>query len=220
MTTASPPHPPAAPPTEPAAAGRVPEPAPAGRFRHARLKLIAVLLVCAAPVIASYLAYYVMPPGGRTNFGTLIEPQRPVPDLKLAAPDGAPARFASLLGQWVLLQVDAGACAAACTDKLYALRQQRTMTGKDRDRIERVWLVSDAATPSPSLLRDYEGTVVLRADPAELAALLPVEPGRRVEDYLYVVDPLGNLMMRFPADGDPAKIRKDLARLLKASRVG
>jgi hypothetical protein len=196
-----------------------PAPTPAVRRRQ-RLKLIALLLVCASPVIASYLAYYVFPPGGRTNFGDLIQPQRPVPELKLVAQDGQPYRYASLLGQWVLVQIDAGGCGAPCVDKLYALRQQRTMTGKHRDRIDRVWLVTDATPPAPELLRDYEGTVVLRADPAELAALFPVEPGRRVEDYLYAIDPMGNLMMRFPADGEPARIRKDISRLLRASRVG
>lgn len=188
--------------------------------RRQRLKLLAVLLVCAAPVIASYITYYVLPPSGRTNFGELLMPQRPVPPLTLATPEGAPYRFDGLLGQWVLLQADSGACARACTDKLHALRQQRTMTGKDRDRIDRVWFVTDAVRPAAELGREYEGTVVVRADPAELSRLMPVEPGRRIEDYLYVVDPLGNLMMRFPADGDPAKIRKDISRLLKASRVG
>jgi hypothetical protein len=185
-----------------------------------RLKLIAVLLVCASPVIASYLMYYAFPPSGRTNFGTLIEPQRPVPALRLTDLDGRPYRIDALLGQWVLVQIDAGECAAACADKLFALRQQRTMTGKDRDRIDRLWLVTDAAPIPGPLLRDYEGTVVVRGDPAELSALLPLEPGRRAEDYLWVIDPLGNLMMRFPADGEPSKIRKDIGRLLKASRVG
>jgi hypothetical protein len=196
-------------------------PGPAGPAPRGRVKLLLVLLVCAAPVIASYLAYYVFPPLGRTNFGTLVEPQRAAPALKLArAADGAPYAFPSLLGQWVLLQVDGGACAPPCADKLHAMRQQRTMTGKDRDRIDRVWLVTDGTRPADALEREYEGTIVLRADPAELAAWLPVEPGRRVEDYLYLVDPLGNLMMRFPADGEPARIKRDLARLLKASRVG
>lgn len=194
--------------------------ADAARFRHQRLKLLAVLLVCASPVILSYLFYYVLPPSGRTNFGTLILPQRPVPELRLIDAEGKSYRFASHLGQWVVLQVDAGACGKACTDKLYALRQQRTMTGKERERIDRVWLVTDAVKPSAELMRDYEGTFVLRADPAELAALMPLEPGRRIEDYLWVVDPLGFLMMRFPADGEPSKIRKDISRLLKASRVG
>ena len=194
--------------------------APAPRTLRSRLKLFGILLVCAAPVIASYLAYYVLPPGGRTNFGDLIEPQRPVPELALIARDGTPYRFSSLRGQWVLLQADGGACDAGCVEKLFALRQQRTMTGKERDRIDRVWLVTDATPPAADIHREYEGTIVLRADPAELAALLPVEPGKRIEDYLYVVDPVGNLMMRFPADGEPAKIRKDLNRLLRASRVG
>jgi cytochrome oxidase Cu insertion factor (SCO1/SenC/PrrC family) len=196
-----------------------PAPTPAQR-RNQRLKLLAILLVCAAPVIASYLAYYVMPPLGRTNFGDLIEPQRPLPDLRLSGADGAAFRFESLRGRWVLLQFDSGQCDPACVDKLYALRQQRTMTGKDRDRIERVWLIGDAAVPADTLASDYAGTVVLRADPAELAPVFPVEAGRRLQDYLYVIDPLGNLMMRFPATGEPARIRKDLGRLLKASRVG
>ena len=196
-----------------------PEPTPAQRRRQ-RLKLLAILLVCAAPVIASYLAYYVMPPLGRTNFGDLIEPQRPVPDLRLSAPDGAAFKFESLRGRWVLLQFDSGQCDAACLDKLYALRQQRTMTGKDRERIERVWLIGDAAALPAALAQDYAGTIALRADPAELGAVFPVETGRRLQDYLYVIDPLGNLMMRFPATGEPARIRKDLGRLLKASRVG
>jgi hypothetical protein len=185
-----------------------------------RVKLIAILLVCAAPVIASYLAYYVFPPSGRTNFGQLIQPQRPMPALNVSRIDAAPYAMSELLGQWVLLQVDAGECAQACRDKLYALRQQRTMTGKDRDRIDRVWLITDSTRPDAMLERDFAGTIMLRADAAQLAAWLPVEPGRQLQDYLYVIDPIGNLMMRFAADGDPARIRKDIGRLLKASRMG
>jgi cytochrome oxidase Cu insertion factor (SCO1/SenC/PrrC family) len=188
--------------------------------RRQRLKLLALFALFASPVVASYLAYYVFPPAGRTNYGDLIQPQRPAPALALSRPDGAADRFDRLLGQWVLVSVDAGACDAACAAKLYAMRQQRTMTGKERERLDRVWLVTDAAAPAPAQLREYEGTIVLRADVAQLAAWLPVAPGRRMEDYLYLVDPLGNLMMRFPADGDPQRIRKDLSRLLKASRIG
>lgn len=186
--------------------------------RRQRLKLLLLVAFFASPVIASYLAYYVFPPMGRTNYGALIEPQRPVPALRLSAADGAPARYDALLGQWVLVQVDGGACEARCRDKLYAQRQQRTMTGKNRDRIERLWLVDDAVRPA--LPAEFEGTAVLRGDPAEFGGWLPVDPGRSVRDYLYLVDPQGNLMMRFPADGEPARIRKDVSRLLKASRIG
>lgn len=201
-------------------ASRSAGPPQASATRRQRLKLIAILLVCLSPVVASYLAYYVFPPQGRTNYGTLIEPQRPVPELALTTLDGEPYRFSSLLGQWVLLHVDSGACDAACARKLFELRQQRTMTGKNRDRLERVWLVTDGATPPAALLREHDGTIVARVDRARLDALLPVEPGRRVEDYLWVVDPIGNLMMRFPADGDPDRVKKDIGRLLRASRIG
>lgn len=190
------------------------------RRRIQRLKMLAILLVCAAPVIASYLVYYVIPPSGRTNFGTLIEPQRAATGLPLRTLEGAEQPFKPLLGQWVILHADSALCASACVDKLYAMRQHRTMTGKDRDRIERLWLITDAAQPAQSLSTDYAGTLMYRADPAALGALLPVEPGRRIEDYLYLIDPMGNLMMRFPADGEPARIRKDISRLLRASRVG
>lgn len=199
-------------PARPAATARV--------RRIQRLKLLAILLVCAAPVIASYLVYYVFPPSGRTNYGTLIEPQRPTAALKLAAMDGSAQTLAPLLGQWLLVQVHSADCDKACTDKLFALRQHRTMTGKDRDRIDRLWLVTGPGSPDAALLRDYAGTLTLRADTAALAAVFPVDAGRRLEDYLYVIDPMGNLMMRFPADGDPARTRKDIGRLLRASRVG
>ena len=193
---------------------------PPTRRRIQRLKLFAVLLVCASPVIASYLAYYVFPPVGRTNYGDLIQPQRPVPELSLKGLDGAPTSWKPLLGQWVLLQVDSGACPTACTDKLYALRQHRTMTGKERDRIERVWLITDQAQPEAKVLEGYEGTFVLRVDAQQLGHWLVVEPGQALTDYVFMIDPQGNLMMRFPADGDPRRIHKDIARLLRASRIG
>lgn len=196
------------------------EPVSAARRRIQRIKLLAVLLVCASPVIASYLAYYVFPPMARTNFGELIEPQRPVPELKLQSLQGEPTQWRPLLGQWVLLQVDGGRCDTPCADKLYALRQHRTMTGKERERIDRVWLVSDNAPVSAAVLEGHEGLVTWRAEASQLAGWLPVEPGRSMTDYLYVIDPQGNLMMRFDAKGEPKRIHKDIARLLKASRIG
>jgi hypothetical protein len=171
-------------------------------------------------MVAAYLAYYVFPPRGRTHYGTLIKPQRPMPPELVADAPSAPSPLAALRGKWILVQADPGACDAACAGKLYALRQQRTMTGKHRERVARVWLLTDDQTPDAHRLHDYPGTVVARAQPQVLADWLPTEPGRSVRDYLYVIDPLGHLMMRFEAQGDPAKIRRDLARLLRASQIG
>jgi len=208
-------------PSESAKPNASPSPLPSpARRRMQRLKLLAVLLVCASPVIASYLAYYVFPPMGRTNYGDLIEPQRPVPALALQTLDGQASDWKPLLGQWVLLQADSGACQEACKDKLHALRQHRTMTGKERERIDRVWLVTDADAVDPAVLEGHDGLRVLRVDAQQLGAWLAVDAGQTVSDYLFVIDPQGNLMMRFPARGEPRRIHKDINRLLRASRIG
>lgn len=190
----------------------------AGAVRRSRLKLYLVIAICAAPVLASYYAYYFVRPEARSNYGELIDPQRPMPSLHLKTLDGRPFDPAALRGKWLLLMVAGGDCDASCTDRLYHMRQVRLTTGKDRDRVERVWLVSDAQPLQTQLIREYDGTQMLRADPVEIAPWLALSG--RDADRLYVVDPLGNLMMRFPVDADPNKTKRDLAKLLRASRIG
>ena len=194
-----------------------PATATARAARSARWKLFAILAVCAAPVLASYLAYFVIRPVGRTNYGALIEPQRALSVVRLrAAPDGALA-FADLRGRWVLVALDAGDCPPACVERLWTMRQVRLTTGRDRDRIERVLLVTGERAPADALLRDYEGMRVAFIPPAELARLFPAEPATTPLDHLYVVDPRGHLMMRYPAAADPNRIKKDVSRLLRAA---
>lgn len=188
--------------------------------RRSSRMLWLVLAVCAAPVIASYLAYYVFPPEGRTNYGELVLPQRPVPALSLAQLDGTPFDAQSLRGKWVMVQVAPGDCDAACAERLYNMRQVRATTGRERDRIERVWLVSDAAPLSTVIMREHDGTHFLRAQPAELERFLALPEGGRLNDHIWLIDPLGNLMLRWPKDADPNKMKRDVNKLLKASRVG
>jgi hypothetical protein len=192
------------------------------RRRRSRIKLYLVMAICAAPVLASYYAYYFVRPEARSNYGELIDPQRPMPALHLQTVDGRPFDSASLRGKWVMLMVAGGDCAAACVDRLYHLRQVRLTTGKDRDRVQRVWLIPDQAPLSTMLMREYDGTDMLRADPRELAAWLAADPASAATyaDRIYIVDPLGNLMMRFPVDADPNKTKRDLGKLLRASRIG
>ena len=188
--------------------------------QRSRWKLYLVIAICAAPVLASYYAYYFVRPEARSNYGELIDPQRPMPSLHLTMLDGRPFDAAALRGKWLLLMVAGGGCDASCTDRLYHMRQVRLTTGKDRDRVERVWLVPDAAPLPTQVIRDYDGTRMLRADPVEIASWLALASSSRDADRLYVVDPLGNLMMRFPVEADPNKTKRDLAKLLRASRIG
>lgn len=183
--------------------------------------LFIVLAICAAPLILSYLTYYVIKPQGRTNYGDLIDPRaHPVPELGLRELDGKPTSLEQFAGKWILFQVDEGSCAKPCADKLYYMRQLRLTQGKEMDRIERVWLITDDAPLDTALMKQYDGTRLLRVDPVKLAAWLPVKEGTQATDHLYMIDPLGSLMMRFPKDPDANKIKKDITRLLKASRVG
>ncbi|MET0964383.1 MAG: cytochrome C oxidase subunit I [Noviherbaspirillum sp.] len=186
-----------------------------------RWKLFAVILVCASPLIASYLTYYVIKPEGRTNYGALLDPrQYPIPQLGATTLDGKPGGLEAYKGKWIMLQADSGDCADACRNKLFQQRQLRLTQGKAMDRVERVWLVTDDKPIDTVLLREYDGTRVLRADPQKLRQWLPVEQGAGVADHVYMIDPLGNLMMRFPKNADPNKMKKDISKLLRASSIG
>jgi cytochrome oxidase Cu insertion factor (SCO1/SenC/PrrC family) len=185
-----------------------------GHWQRYRV-LYAIIALCSAPVLASYLAYYVFPPSGRTNYGTLITP-RPIPAAPFAALDGRPFSFKELAGQWVMVAAAPAACDAACASALLQMRQQRLMTGKERDRVERVWLITDDAPVAPELLRDHEGTFFVRASAATVREFLAADAGA-LAGHVWLVDPMGNLMLRWPQDPEPQRVKKDLSRLLSAS---
>lgn len=186
-----------------------------------RWKLLAVLAVCASPLIFSYLTYYVIKPTGRTNYGTLIDPrQHPLPALGTTGLDGKPLTLDAWKGKWIMLQAAPGDCQEACKDQLVKIRQLRLMQGKGMERIERVWLITDNAPLDIQLMKVIDGARMLRVKPEAVKAWLPVEAGGDVTDHLYLVDPLGNLMMRFPKNAEPAKVTKDIGKLLKASAIG
>lgn len=191
------------------------------RTARGRLKMLVLLLVCATPVVASYLAYFVVRPSARSNYSELIEPQRPIPtDLVLADLRGAPVSASSLQGQWLLVVVAGGACDAACERHLWIQRQLREALGRDKDRVDKLWLVNDAAGPQPRALEAVSlGTpaTVLRVAPSSLANWLQPAAGRSIEDHLYIVDPMGNWMMRVLADPEPSRLKRDIDRLLRAS---
>jgi cytochrome oxidase Cu insertion factor (SCO1/SenC/PrrC family) len=166
-----------------------------------RLKLGLVFAACAAPFVLGWLAYELRWISGPTgNYGELIAPRLV----------GGP--LTPLRGKWVLVTFDAAACGPACEQKLYVVRQVRRAQGKDMERIERLWVLTDAGKPRPEVLAAIEGAHV--SSDAAAAKAFPDTSG------IYLVDPAGNLMMRFPAAPDPAKLIKDLQRLLKYSGLG
>lgn len=196
------------------------EAAVSGRRSGGRLKMLLVLLICAAPVIASYFTYYVLRPEGRRNFGELIDPQRPLPNLSVASLDGAPHKLTDLKGQWLLVSVASGACDEQCEKHLYLQRQVLTSLGKERDRFDWVWLITDEQPVRAALLPALKDATVFRLNLDQVSNWLMPAKDHVLSDHLYVVDPMGNWMMRFPAKLDAegaTKAKRDLERLLRAS---
>ena len=194
--------------------------ADAKRVGYGRLRMLLVLLVCAAPVVASYFTYYVVRPEGRRNFGELIEPMRALPDVKVQSLSGVALQLPELKGQWLLVSVAGGECQAECQNQLYLQRQILMGLGKERARTEWVWLVSDAAPVPTSILPGLKEATVLRMPVDALAQWLQPAKGQQLQDHLYLVDPHGQWMMRFPAklsNEGALKTKRDLERLLRAA---
>lgn len=176
-----------------------------------------VAAVCLAPFIASFTTYYFYQPEGRVNYGELME-AKPLPRVPMVQADGAAFSLKQLEGKWLFVMTDDAACDAYCEKKLWQIRQVRKTQGKYPERIERVWLITGAGDPAQRLRTEFEGTWMIRAAGSPLLEALPFEGAPA--DHIYLVDPLGNLVLRYPRDADPSRMRKDLERLLKVSRIG
>jgi hypothetical protein len=187
-----------------------------------RLQLLGVLLACSLPVLVATFVFYVVRPQGEASFGELINPACPMPEIQALRLDGTPTPLPQLKKQWLLVKVDGSVCQQDCQRQLSVLRQLRLMLGKDMDRVDWVWLVNDSAAVNPQLAANlaHDTATVLRIDSLAVSAWLPVPQGKTMQDYFYVVDPMGNAMMRFPSRLDSAaaaKAKRDLEHLLKAT---
>ena len=207
----------------------------------------ALLAVTIAPVIASYLVYYGVRPEGRTNYGDFVEPQVTVTSIPVSPVITPRAESAFTLiqsdprtrrpltqlgdwgGRWLMVHIGPSVCADACKQELWLMRQIRLTTGRERDRVERLWLLTDDGTPDPALIAEHEGIWVARLGQVPAADALvsnwlsvaaTAVKNSGGASNIWVVDPLGNLMMRFPDNPDPDGMKKDMNRLLKASRIG
>ena len=204
-----------------------PGPNPAERTRLGRVKMLLVLLICASPVVASYVTYYFIRPSASHSYGELIADQPGLPtaqaEVLSGRQAGASMDLTRLKGQWLLLSVADAACDARCEKHLYLQRQMRESLGAEKGRVDWVWLVSDGQNLPERLKPALTEATVLRVKPEVLQAWLAPAPGHHLSDHLYVVDPMGHWMMRFPASLDlahaaEAKLAKrDLDRLLRAS---
>lgn len=181
-----------------------------------RATLALLALVCALPVAASYMTFYLWPPAKQMNYGELVSPT-PVPAGALTPIPGLSFDPENLAGRWVLVYAGPAACDQTCAESLYYMRQVRTAQGKEMFRVKRLWLVTDGGIPSAAALDGQDGLEVARTQPAWLSQLSV--PGSGI-GRVHLMDPLGLVMLRFPPSLEPKRMIKDMERLLKYSRVG
>lgn len=197
--------------------------------KRSLMPMLLVFLCSLAPIVAAFVVYMNPQwwPDESSNYGTLVSPQRPMPaanDLKLTTLDGKPFDLQSLKGKWLLVAADGAECPESCARKLYITRNTHASQGKNVDRLARVWFITDDAPVPQKVLEAYQGTVMLRVNPDQLAHYLLArdtaagQPG--LQDPIWVIDPLGNLMMQYPAQADGVKVRKDISKLVYNSRIG
>jgi hypothetical protein len=185
-------------------------------------KLMAMFVACSLPVLLAIFVFFVLKPTGQANFGELIHPARPMPVASLNNEQGQSIELAALKGQWLLVSVGESACAAECTQHLFIQRQLREMLNKDKDRVDRIWLVSDDSAINQDVGPLLAETTVLRASAGVVQAWLGDLSAKDASQFLFVIDPQGNAMLRMPADmnGKQASAAKNmLQKLLMASVV-
>lgn len=179
-------------------------------------KLLALMALLLAPVIISYALHYSDYRPGSINYGELID-MEDFEGSGVNQVDNTIFRSRDIHGKWTMLMVDSGNCNEYCDQKLYKMRQVRLVQNKEMHRVERLWLIDDNAKIDSSLLEKYEGTMFVNAKDSDfLESLKPAESQRL---HIYLVDPIGNVMMRFPENADPSEMVKDLKRLLHVSQL-
>ncbi len=194
---------------------------PHAQKTRSKAPLLWVIAVCIAPMLAAYAVYFGMdwqPNTETTNYGELLTGQAELPAMPSAITlDGKPFSIKQLFKKWVFVSVDSGACDEPCAKRLFTHRQLKAITGRERDRVARVWFVTDDAAIKPALLTAHPDLIVVRVKPEELKNL-PIATGQTLLQHTWLIDPLGRPMMRYIAEPDPDKMKKDVSKLLYASK--
>jgi len=190
------------------------------RGRRMLLGLAALFFI---PLGLSFWLYYSggWRPSGTTNKGELITPARPLPEVPFTLPDGTTSARAALLREkWSLVYIGSGGCAEDCRQALWTMRQTRQLLAADMDRVQRVFIVRSDCCNMEFLATEHPGLEVVKADDPSTGDFFALFPATEPTHSIYVVDPLGNLMMRFDARENPKGLLSDMKKLLKLSHIG
>ncbi len=189
-----------------------------------RKLLLVVLFLFVLPALASFALYFTeWRPSSGVNHGELIAPARAIEDRAMQTIDDKVVKFSELQRKWTMVYFDSAECLETCMSQLYFMRQTHASQGKNYDRIQRLFILTDTNSVNQlkSKLTDYSDMMVWKADSVAIAKLMQdFGVDAQLSEHkrgIYLLDPQGNLMMRYAPGAQPAGVRKDLERLLKYS---
>jgi len=196
--------------------------------RRGRRQLLALAALFFVPLAVAFWMYYGPAgwrPAGDASKGDLIDPARPLAEVALPTADGGTTLPGFLRGKWSLVYVGDGTCDERCRDALYLTRQSRIALNKDMDRVQRVFLVTGNCCDRAFLAAEHPDLVVASVESPASAALLAPFPvydavPAATAGRIYLVDPLGNLLMSYAATAPDKALLTDLKKLLRLSHIG
>ncbi|MDK9701543.1 MAG: hypothetical protein OEL20_00290 [Sulfuritalea sp.] len=183
--------------------------APAAR-RNGRLILLAIVAIGLFPLLAALYFRYVSPPEVKATVGRSLEPM-PLPFELLRRADGAALEHPAVSGKWLLIFAAPGGCDERCRQTLYLTRQARTAQGRNVTRLDRFWLITDAAAPAADLMAAHPDLVPIKAADAKVLELLGGKDSRKIN----LVDRRGMLVFRYADDPEPKAFIRELGKLIK-----
>jgi len=196
--------------------------------RRGRRQLVLLAALFFVPLAIAFWMYYGPTgwrPSGDASKGDLIDPARPLAALALTTADGGQTPPDFLRGKWSLVYVGDGLCDDRCRKALYLTRQSRIALNKDMDRVQRVFLVTGRCCDRGFLAQEHPDLIVARVDDDASATLLgpfPTYGGVPLADAgrIFIVDPLGNLLMSYAPTAPDKALLTDMKKLLRLSHIG
>ena len=193
-------------------------------LKRNRRYLLLLLALFALPPLAAWLLIDVWRPGVTVHHGELLDPAQPLPALQGLDTNGVPFDPELLRGRWAMAYLSAGqACQESCQTTLYQMRQMQIALGKDMQRVQTVLMFT--SEPQADILdwlqQEHDAMLkIILSDQTVVHLITEAFESEVVGQGIYLIDPLGNLFMRYAPDTDPGDILKDFKRLLKYSKIG
>ena len=195
-----------------------------------RKQLLLLMAFFAAPILVAVIAFNTVMedgPGNTKNKGDLVSPARPLIDVVLKDVNNNDFKFSDMKKTWVMIYIGNSSCDEACKNSLYNMRQSRLAQKGEHKRIKRLYISTSGKAKQSlvNVLKEHPGLKFVSGDVAAIKDVLKQfvlknKPSAGSAQRLYLVDPLGNLMMSYEKGFDPKGIVKDLEILLKISRIG